>query len=285
MVKVCCDSTADLLNEVHGTNLYEQRGVTVVPLYVRIQDKEYLDSVDITMRELLERCKEMNKLPQTAAPSVERLTDLFTQMTADGSELVFITISSGFSSSFGNACLAAENVPGVYVVDSKNLSSGVGHVVLEACDMVEKGMSGAEIKKVLDEEIVPRVETSFVLDRLDFMVKGGRCSAVSALGANLLQLHPGIEVADGKMRLIKKYRGSWERCLRNYIKDKLDGRTDIRPHRIFITYTDTPDEIVQEMVKIVKEYNYFDEVIPTTAGCTVASHCGPRTLGILFIRK
>lgn len=285
MVKVCCDSTADLLNEVHGTNLYEQRGVTVVPLYVRIQEKEYLDSVDITMRELLERCKETNKLPQTSAPSVERLTDLFTQMTADGSELVFITISSGFSSSFGNACLAAENVPGVYVVDSKNLSSGVGHVVLEACDMVEKGMSGAEIKKVLDEEIVPRVETSFVLDRLDFMVKGGRCSAVSALGANLLQLHPGIEVADGKMRLIKKYRGSWERCLRNYIKDKLDGRTDIRPHRIFVTYTDTPDEIVQEMVKIVKEYNYFDEVIPTTAGCTVASHCGPRTLGILFIRK
>ena len=285
MVKVCCDSTADLLNEVYGTNLYEQRGVTVVPLFVRIQDEEFLDSVDITMRELLERCKETNKLPQTSAPSVERLTELYKELTADGSELVFITISSGFSSSFGNACLAAENVPGVYVVDSKNLSSGVGHVVLEACDMVEKGMSGAEIKKVLDEEIVPRVETSFVLDRLDFMVKGGRCSAVSALGANLLQLHPGIEVADGKMRVFKKYRGSWERCLRNYIKDKLDGRTDIRPHRIFVTYTDTPDKIVQEMVKIVKEYNYFDEVIPTTAGCTVASHCGPRTLGILFIRK
>ncbi|MBR4636427.1 MAG: DegV family protein [Clostridia bacterium] len=285
MVKVCCDSTADLLNEVYGTNLYEQRGVTVVPLFVRIQDEEFLDSVDISMRELLKRCKETNKLPQTAALSVERLTELFTELTADGSELVFITISSGFSSSFGNACLAAENVPGAYVVDSKNLSSGVGHVVLEACDMADAGMSAAEIKKVLDEEIVPNVETSFVLDKLDFMVKGGRCSAVSALGANLLQLHPGIEVADGVMRVFKKYRGSWERCLRNYIKDKLDGRTDIRPHRIFVTYTDTPDEIVQEMVKAVKEYNYFDEVITTTAGCTVASHCGPRTLGILFIRK
>ena len=285
MVKVCCDSTADLLNEVHGTNLYEQRGATVIPLYVRIAEKEYLDSVDITMRELLERCKESNKLPQTSAPSVERLQEIFTEMTADGSELVFITISSGFSSSFSNACLAADGMDRVFVVDSKNLSSGVGHVVLEACDMADKGMSGAEIKRVLDEEIVPNVETSFVLDRLDFMVKGGRCSAVSALGANLLQLHPGIEVKDGGMRVFKKYRGSWERCLRSYIKDKLDGRTDIRPHRIFVTYTDTPDEIVQEMVRIVKEYNYFDEVIATTAGCTVASHCGPRTLGILFIRK
>ena len=285
MVKVCCDSTADLLNVFSGTDLYEQRGVTVVPLYVRIDENEYLDSVDITMPELLERCKETNKLPQTAAPSVERLTELFAEMTADGSELVFITISSGFSSSFGNACIAAESVPGVYVVDSKNLSSGVGHVVLEACDMADKGLPAAEIKRILDEEIVPNVETSFVLDRLDFMVKGGRCSAVSALGANLLQLHPGIEVADGGMRVFKKYRGSWQRCLKAYIKDKLDGRTDIRPHRIFVTYTDTPDEIVQECVELVKSYNYFDEVLTTTAGCTVASHCGPRTLGILFIRK
>jgi EDD domain protein, DegV family len=285
MVKVCCDSTADLLNEVHGTNLYEQRGVTVLPLYVRIADKEYLDGVDITMRELLERCKEMNKLPQTAAPSVERLTNLFAEMTADGSELVFLTISSGFSSAYNNACLAAENFPNVYCVDSKNLSSGFGHVVLEACDLADAGMSGAEIKKVLDEDIIPKVEASFVLDRLDFMVKGGRCSTVAALGANLLQLHPGIEVKDGTMRVFKKYRGSWERCLKAYIKDKLEGRTDIRPHRAFITYTDTPDEIVQECVRIVKEFNYFDEVIPTTAGCTVACHCGPRTLGVLFIRK
>ncbi len=157
--------------------------------------------------------------------------------------------------------------------------------MLEACDMAEKGLNGAEIKKALDEDIIPNVETSFVLDRLDYMVRGGRCSAVSALGANLLQLHPGIEVANGKMRVAKKYRGSWERCLKNYIKERLEGRNDIRSHRIFITYTETPDEIVQECVKLVREIADFDEVILTTAGCTVASHCGPRTLGILFIRK
>ncbi len=285
MVKICCDSTADLLNEVKETDLYKRNGITVVPLYVRIDEEEYLDGVDITMRKLLERCSKSNKLPQTAAPAVERLKGIFREMTADGSELVFITISSGFSSSNSNAVLAAEDFENVFVVDSKNLSSGVGHVVLEAVDMAKKGMSGAEIKKQLDEEIVPKVETSFVLDRLDYMVKGGRCSAVSALGANILQLHPGLEVADGGMRVFKKYRGSWQRCLKNYIHDKLDGRTDIRPHRIFVTYTDTPNEIVEEAVELVKSFGYFDEVIPTTAGCTVASHCGPRTLGILFIRK
>ena len=285
MVKICCESTADLLNEIKGVNLYKENGIAVVPLYVRIDDEEYLDGVDISMRQLLEKCGRNNKLPQTAAPAVERLKGIFAEMTEDGSELVYITISSGFSSSYNNAELAAEDFPGVFVVDSRNLSSGVGHVVLEAADMAKKGMSGAEIKKQLDEEIVPKVETSFVLDRLDYMVRGGRCSAVSALGANILQLHPGIEVADGGMRVFKKYRGSWQRCLKNYIKDKLDERTDIRPHRAFITYTDTPDEIVEEVVQLVKSYGYFDEVIATTAGCTVASHCGPRTLGILFIRK
>lgn len=285
MVKICCDSTADLLNEVRETDLYKKNDISVVPLYVRIDEEEYLDGVDITMRQLLERCSKSNKLPQTAAPEVERLKGIFKELTEDGSELVYITISSGFSSSYNNAELAAEDLPGVFVVDSLNLSSGVGHVVLEAVDMAKKGMSGAEIKKRLDEDIVPKVETSFVLDRLDFMVRGGRCSAVSALGANILQLHPGIEVADGGMRVFKKYRGSWQRCLKNYIKDKLEGRTDIRPHRIFVTYTDTPDEIVEEAVELVKSFGYFDEVIPTTAGCTVASHCGSRTLGILFIRK
>lgn len=167
----------------------------------------------------------------------------------------------------------------VFVVDSLNLSSGVGHVVLEACDMAEKGLNGAEIKKALDEDIIPNVETSFVLDRLDYMVRGGRCSAVSALGANLLQLHPGIEVANGKMRVAKKYRGSWERCLKNYIKERLEGRNDIRSHRIFITYTETPDEIVQECVKLVREIADFDEVILTTAVVPLQATAAPGRSG------
>lgn len=224
MVKICCDSTADLLNEVHGTNLYSQRGVTVMPLYVQIGDEEYRDGVDITMRELLKRCGEAKTLPKTAAPSVEALQKTFAEMTADGSDVVFITISSHFSSSYSNAChCPAEGNDKVFVVDSLNPSSGVGHVVLEACDMAEKGLNGAEIKKTLDEDIIPNVETSFVLDRLDYMVRGGRCSAVSALGANLLQLHPGIEVANGKMRVAKKYRGSWNAASKTISKSALKG--------------------------------------------------------------
>ncbi len=285
MVKIACDSTADLLNEVYGTNLYAERNITVVPLFVRIGDEEYADGVDITMTKLLERCANLHTLPKTAAPEVARLERIYRELTSDGSELVFITISSEFSSSYNNACLAAKNVPGVYVVDSRNLSSGVGHIALEAADLAEEGKSAKEIKRVLDEEIVPRVETSFVLDGLEYMVKGGRCSSVAALGANLLQLHPSIGVIDGEMKVVKKYRGSWQRCLRSYIKDRLENRTDIRFKRIFITYTTTEEEIVDEVEQLIRQYSNFDEICRTTAGCTVASHCGPHTLGILFIRQ
>lgn len=285
MVKISCDSTADLMNEVYGTSLYEAKNVTVVPLYVRVGDNEYADGVDITMRQMLKLCDETGLLPKTSAPEVDRLMHIFQELTSDGSELVFITISSEFSAAYNNAVLAASSVKNVYVVDSRNLSSGFGHVVMEACSLAEKGLSAAEIKRELDEEIVPKVEASFVLDRLDYMVKGGRCSAVAALGANILQLHPSIEVIDGNMKVVKKYRGSWERCLKNYVKDRLYGRDDIRFHRIFITYTETPEEIVEEITKLVSEYADFVDVIKTTAGCTVASHCGPRTLGVLFIRK
>ncbi len=285
MVKIACDSTADLLNEVYGTNLYAERNITVVPLFVRIGDEEYADGVDITMTNLLERCANLHTLPKTAAPEVARLERIYRELTSDGSELVFITISSEFSSSYNNACLAAKNVPGVYVVDSRNLSSGVGHIALEAADLAEEGKSAKEIKRVLDEEIVPRVETSFVLDGLEYMVKGGRCSSVAALGANLLQLHPSIGVIDGEMKVVKKYRGSWQRCLRSYIKDRLENRTDIRFKRIFITYTTTEEEIVDEVEQLIRQYSNFDEICRTTAGCTVASHCGPHTLGILFIRQ
>lgn len=285
MVKISCDSTADLMNEFIGTNIYAERNIWVVPLFVRIGDKEYADGVDITMSELLHKCAESKELPKTAAPEVTRLENVFRELTSDGSELVYISISSEFSSSYNNACIVAESVPNVFVVDSKNLSTGVGHVVMEAADLADKGLSGAEIKRILDEQIVPKVETSFVLDGLEYMVKGGRCSAVTALGANLLQLHPSIEVVDGKMKVVKKYRGSWERCLRSYIKDRLCERKNIRFHRAFLTYTETPEEIVNDVEKLIREYADFVELRKTTAGCTVASHCGPRTLGVLFIRE
>lgn len=285
MVKICCDSTTDLRNEVTGLDLYTENSIGVVPLYVRVGNEEYIDGVDMTMTKMLRMCSDAKELPKTAAPEISRLEEFFTKQIENGDELVFITISSDFSSSYNNACIAAEAVGNVYVVDSRNLSSGGGHVVMEAVNLARQGLSGAEIKRTLDEQITGKVEASFVLDRLDYMVKGGRCSAVAALGANILQLHPSIEVVDGKMKVVKKYRGSWERCLKSYVKDRLFEREGIRFDRIFITYTETDESIVDEVEALVREYADFDQIIRTTAGCTVASHCGPRTLGILFIRK
>ena len=198
--------------------------------------------------------------------------------------VIHINLGSGFSSSHQNARLAAEEFENVYVVDSMNLSTGHGLVVVEAVKMKEAGMEPEKIYEALNE-LAPRVEASFVLDRLDYMVKGGRCSAVAALGASLLQLKPCIEVVDGKMGVCKKYRGSYEKALGNYVKDRLKDREDIDTERIFITHTETPQSVVDSVKEAVKEYKDFEITEETVAGCTVSCHCGPNTLGVLFIRK
>ena len=200
--------------------------------------------------------------------------------------MIHINISADFSSCHQNACVAAEEFPGrVFVVDSRNLSTGHGHVVCEAVKMAEAGiLSPAEIAEVL-RELADRVDASFVLDRLDYMVKGGRCSAVAALGANLLKLKPYIEVVDGKMRVGKKYRGSFEKCILEYVKDKLQGRDDLVLERIFITYTPVQEDLVEKVRAAVASYAPFEEIVETQAGCTISCHCGPGTLGILFIRS
>ena len=146
-------------------------------------------------------------------------------------------------------------------------------------------MKAEDIVKELETDVVPNVEASFILDRLDYMAKGGRCSTVTMLGANVLQLKPCIEVVDGKMRVGTKYRGSFEKCIQKYVKDRLEGREDIRNHRIFITHPHCPEGDVETAREAIEKYQSFDEIIETHAGCTVSSHCGPRTLGVLFIRK
>ena len=156
---------------------------------------------------------------------------------------------------------------------------------LEAALRAEAGMKAEDIVKELETDIVPNVDASFIIDRLDYMAKGGRCSTVTMLGANVLQLKPCIEVVDGKMRVGTKYRGSFEKCIQKYVKDRLEGREDIRNHRIFITHPHCPEGDVETAREAIEKYQSFDEIIETHAGCTVSSHCGPRTLGVLFIRK
>ena len=198
--------------------------------------------------------------------------------------MLHITIGSGFSSCFQNACIAAQEFDNVAVVDSMNLSTGQGLVVLEACRLAKECNSLEELREKV-QTFTSRVEASFLVDKLNYLVKGGRCSAAAALGANLLNLKPCIEVRDGKMIVVKKYRGNYAKCLANYVKDRLDGRDDLTREILFVTKTPVTDECHAAVMEAIDQCPAFETMYETNAGCTVSCHCGPGTLGVLFVRK
>ncbi|MBO4467744.1 MAG: DegV family protein, partial [Clostridia bacterium] len=223
-------------------------------------------------------------LPKTSAINVGEYIEYFKSLKEECASIIFFSLSSGLSSTYNNAVIAASEFEDVYVIDTKNLSSGGGLLVLAACDMVEQGLPAKEIAEKV-QAMWDRVEASFVIDSLEYLYKGGRCSALSVLGANLLKLKPCIEVKNGKMGVGKKYRGKYAEVLKEYIKERLDDLDSIEKNRVFLTHGGVDDEIVKELIEIVRGYNYFDEVFATHASCTISSHCGRNTLGILFIRK
>ncbi|MBR3808593.1 MAG: DegV family protein [Lachnospiraceae bacterium] len=278
-IKISSDSTCDLSKEY-----IEAHDIGILSLIVVKDGESYRDGIDITPDVIFAHVNGGGALCSTSAANVNDYMELFEEYKKEYDAVIHINLGSGFSSSHQNACIAAEEFENVYVVDSMNLSTGHGLVVVEAVKMAENGETPEKIYEAL-KELAPKVEASFVLDRLDYMVKGGRCSAVAALGASLLQLKPCIEVVDGKMGVCKKYRGSYEKALANYVKDRLKDREDIETERIFVTHTETPQEIVDSVKAAVNEYKEFGIVEETVAGCTVSCHCGPNTLGVLFIRK
>ena len=278
-VKIISDSTCDLSPE-----LLERYDIAITPLCVIKDGKEFHDGVDITPADIFAHVDGGRDLCSTAAVSQFEYTEMFTRYAKDCDAVVQINIGSNFSCCYQNACLAAQDFDNVYVVDSGNLSSGQGLLVVAAAKLAEQGLSGAEIAERM-RALVPKVEASFLIERLDYMRKGGRCSAVAALGANLLNLKPCIEVREGKMGVCKKYRGSFEKCIRQYVKDRLDGRADIAPDLAFITHPACQKNVVDAAMEEAARYGSFDEVVETHAGCTVSCHCGPNTLGILIVRK
>lgn len=278
-IKILSDSTCDL-----SKDLLEKYDIDLVRLIVVKDGKEHTDGVDITPADIFAHVAAGGSLCSTAALSVGVYQDAFVKYADTYDGVIHISIGSGFSSSYQNACLAAEEFDNVRVVDSQNLSTGQGHVVLEAVRLAETCGSLDELQQEL-QAFTEKVEASFVLDQLAYMVKGGRCSSAAALGANLLSLKPCIEVKGGKMSVVKKYRGNYAKCLANYVKDRLDGRDDIDDKRIFITYTPVSDEALNAARNGVSQYGSFREVQETVAGCTISCHCGPSTLGILFVRK
>ena len=279
-VKIITDSTADLSPE-----LVKQYDVSVVPLYVVMGDRISKDGVEATPEDIYCYVDETSKLPKTSAPNLNDFLSAFHNWRDQGYEIVHFNISADFSSSHATACIAAAEVGGVEAVDTRNLSTGSGLVVLHACEMANRGASAKEIAEEC-RTLTDRVEASFVVDSIDYLRMGGRCSSVAALGANLLKLKPCIEVLDGKMKSGKKYRGSIDKVIISYVTERLQNREDIDMHRIFITHTRCSTEVVNRVREKIKELQPgFEEILETTAGCTVTSHCGPGTLGVLFIRK
>lgn len=280
-VVLCADSTCDLSPE-----LKEKCGVHIYPLHVILEDKMYSDGVDLTPDEIYSVYRERKVLPKTAAVNMAEYLEFCKPFIDDGCEVVYISLGSGLSASHNNCRLAAAELPGLYVVDSCNLSTGSGLLVLEAADRIAAGMSAAQVAEEV-QALACKVQASFVIDTLEFLYKGGRCSALAMFGANLLQLKPGIEVnnENGTMGVGKKYRGSLDKALQQYVKDKLDGRSDVRTDKIFITHSGISDERIALVKDLIQQYMKFDEIYVTRAGCTISSHCGPNTLGILFMTK
>ena len=278
-IKILSDSTCDLSKELLDANK-----ITLIPLTVVKADAQFKDGVTITPAEIFAHVAAGGSLCSTAAVSIGEYQDHFAKYAADYDAVVHICIGSGFSACYQNACLAAEEFDNVLAIDSRNLSTGQGLVVLKACELAKTAASLEEIRAGLDA-FTPKVEASFLVDKLDYLVKGGRCSSAAALGANLLNLKPCIEVRDGKMSVGKKYRGNYAKCLANYVKDRLDGRQDLDEGTLFITQTIVSDEAYSAVKEAVGTYGHFDTIHETTAGCTISCHCGPGTLGILFVRK
>ena len=273
------DSTIDLSPE-----LLEQYGVRTLPLYVNMGDGSYRDGVDMHPEDIYAYVEKTGQLPKTSAPSVQDYMDFFQEMRKSYDEVIHFNLSSELSVSHQNARLAAENYDGVYVIDSRNLSTGTGLLVLEACDRAAAGMDADSICREI-AALIPKVEASFVLHRLDYLAKGGRCSSLLALGANVLKLRPVIQVKDGKMEVGKKLRGTYDKCVEKYVDGQLAGRTDLRKKRVFITHTKCRPETIEGARARVEALQQFEQVLETTAGSTITNHCGEETLGVLFIRE
>ena len=251
---------------------------------LNLGDKSFKDGVDITPDEIYDYHSRTGELPKTTAVNVDECINFFKKFVDEGKTVIHFTISSSMSSTFNNSRLAAMEFDNVYVIDSENLSTGEGLLVIAAAEMAQSGMAAEEIVEKV-KEMVPCVDASFVIDNLEYLHKGGRCSAVAMLGANLLKLKPCIEVKNGAMGVGKKYRGKYIDTLKTYVEERLNNSEDILLDRVFVTHAGCDPEIVNAVVEQVKATAPFKEVFLSRAGCTISSHCGADTLGVLFVRK
>ena len=278
-IRISADSTCDLSPEY-----IEKHHITIIPLTVTMDGVDYIDGQGITPDDIFRHVAAGGGLPKTAAINTADYRAHFKRLLEDCDAIVHFNISADFSSCYDNAVAAAKGLP-VYCVDSRNLSSGIALLLCDAVDQLEGGCDDPRAIAERARSLVDKVDASFIIDRLDYLYKGGRCSMVAMLGANLLRLRPCIEVVGGKMIVGKKFRGSYDRCLKQYADDRLRAPDAIDPRRVFVTHTGVPAESVAMLKDYMKKYLAFDEVMEVRAGCSITSHCGENTLGILFMKK
>lgn len=275
------DSTCDF-----DDYLQRHYKVHISPLHIILADKQYRDGVDISPDDIFQAYREHNILPKTVAINPEEYCDYFRKWTDQGYDVIHVNLGSGISSSYTNCCLAAQELKNVYPIDSYNLSSGMGLLVLEAAERISQGLSAAEIQKEINN-LRSKIQASFILDTLTFLHAGGRCSSLAALSANVLNIKPCIEVinSSGNMRVGKKYRGALSKVLKQYTLDKIKDRTDLSLDKIFIVHTGISPDLISMVRSTILEHANFKEIFIVRAGCTISSHCGPNTLGIMFRTK
>lgn len=280
MVKIISDSTCDLSEDL--INKYD---ISILPLHIILGEQEFEDGIGITPDKIYEWSDANKTTPKTSAPAMERAVEFFKPHIEEGKEVVCFAISESMSSSANVMRLAAEELNAddkVTVIDSANLSTGIGLLVIEAALMAKQGCTAAQIKERM-EELKPRVRASFVVDTLTYLHRGGRCTGLAALAGNTLKLHPKIVVKDGAMGASKKYRGKMEHVVMDYVKDMETELQNACPQRVFITHSGCEKEIVDEVRNYLSSLHIFAEILETRAGGVISSHCGPGTLGVLFI--
>ena len=281
MVKIISDSTCDLSKE-----LIEKYDIEILPLHIMLGEEEYEDGKSITPDEIYKWSDEHKTTPKTSAAGITQVVDAYRPYLEQGREIVSFSISSEMSTTnnvMRMAALELEAEEQIFVIDSANLSTGIGLLVIEAAIMAQEGKNGAQIVARM-EELKPLVRASFVVDTLTYLYRGGRCSGLAAMAGGMLKLHPKIVVENGKMKPEEKFRGKIAKVIMDYVRSMETDLKNAKKDRVFITHSGCDETIISEVKAYLEDMNHFDEILVTRAGCVISSHCGPGTLGVLFIK-
>ena len=278
-IKITSDSTCDL-----PQSLVEENGIGICPIAILLGLDEYHDTVDVDAEKVLQYVKETGTLPKTAATSIDAYKEYFEKYTSEGYTVIHFNISSKSSSCYNNASMAAKEMENVYVVDSLSLTTGQGIQILRACELAKQGKTAKEIVEAINADR-EKVQVSFVVDKLDFLHKGGRCSSAAAVMSKVLKIHPSIAMKEGSLSVDKKYMGNLARSCSQYVKDLADAYKNYDETICFVTHSPSDQAIVDLVKEKVNEYFKFNTIVDSVAGSTVTSHCGYNTIGVIFYTK